>query len=181
MLRAEGAASVGSAPLADPFTALLYLANPFTALLYLANLFTALLITLPPFLASLSTRSGSHRGTEFKPLKWTVPGADPGGKAAQSLYQLCSCKYTCTPPLCDATRTRVHPMASIHPPARAACNRAHAARTDRNARADMSLPLKHIRAMHACTHDHAAVTKICGACGWTPGTVLPTLSDPSST
>ena len=169
MLRAEGAASVGSAPLANPFTALLYLANPFTALL----------ITLPPFFASLSTRSGSHRGTEFKPLKWTVPGADPGGKAAQSLYQLCSCKYTCTPPLCDATRTRVHP--SARPPARAACNRAHTACTDCNARADMSLPLKHIRAMHACTHDHAAVTKICSACGWTPGTVLPTLSDPSST
>ena len=40
---------------------------------------------------------GSHRGTGFKPLKWTVP------PTPQTLYQLCGCKYTKDPPFCDAT------------------------------------------------------------------------------
>ena len=41
--------------------------------------------------------SGSHIGTGIVPLKWTVPDKP------QSLYQLCACKYTKSPPYCDAT------------------------------------------------------------------------------
>ncbi|KAI8908798.1 hypothetical protein DFJ77DRAFT_129695 [Powellomyces hirtus] len=41
----------------------------------------------------------SHRGTEFKPLKWKVPDKQ------QTLYSICNCKYTRDPPFCDATHT----------------------------------------------------------------------------
>ncbi|CAF2939793.1 unnamed protein product, partial [Rotaria sp. Silwood2] len=40
---------------------------------------------------------GSHKGTSFRPLKWTVPERN------QSVYLLCVCKYTKCPPICDAT------------------------------------------------------------------------------
>ncbi|CAF4164144.1 unnamed protein product [Rotaria sp. Silwood2] len=42
-------------------------------------------------------KSGSHKGTSFRPLKWTVPERN------QSVYLLCVCKYTKCPPICDAT------------------------------------------------------------------------------
>lgn len=45
---------------------------------------------------------GSHKGTPFEPLKWTVPGTKKDGKA-QTLYSICACKYTQDPPYCDAT------------------------------------------------------------------------------
>ena len=41
--------------------------------------------------------SGSHKGTPFHPLKWTVP------EHVQTVYLLCACKYTRHPPICDAT------------------------------------------------------------------------------
>ncbi|XP_006812323.1 uncharacterized protein LOC102809578 [Saccoglossus kowalevskii] len=44
---------------------------------------------------------GSHKGTGFRPLKWTVP------KKQQTLYQLCACKHTKVPPYCDATHTNL--------------------------------------------------------------------------
>ncbi|KAI9104663.1 hypothetical protein DFS34DRAFT_604004 [Phlyctochytrium arcticum] len=37
----------------------------------------------------------AHKGTPFKPLRWTVPND-------QSLYSICNCKYTTNPPYCDA-------------------------------------------------------------------------------
>lgn len=40
---------------------------------------------------------GSHKGTSFRPLKWTVP------EKAQTVYLICACKYTRSPPICDAT------------------------------------------------------------------------------
>jgi len=39
----------------------------------------------------------SHKGTSFRPLKWTVPDK------AQTVYLICACKYTRSPPICDAT------------------------------------------------------------------------------
>lgn len=38
---------------------------------------------------------GSHKGTEFIPLKYTA-------SASTTLY-FCGCKHTKTPPLCDGT------------------------------------------------------------------------------
>ncbi len=35
---------------------------------------------------------GSHKGTGFKPLKWVVP------EKQQSIYSVCNCKYTSSPP-----------------------------------------------------------------------------------
>jgi len=49
---------------------------------------------------------GSHVGTGFRPLIWTVPGTIKDGKA-QSMYQICACKYTKNPPYCDATRKKI--------------------------------------------------------------------------
>ncbi|KAK3606672.1 hypothetical protein CHS0354_029582 [Potamilus streckersoni] len=43
---------------------------------------------------------GSHKGTGFKPLKWTV-------SKSQTRFQICACKYTKDPPYCDATHTNV--------------------------------------------------------------------------
>lgn len=43
---------------------------------------------------------GSHKGTGFQPLKWTVD-------KTQSLYQICACKYTESPPYCDGTHTNL--------------------------------------------------------------------------
>eukprot|EP00112_Aurelia_sp_Birch-Aquarium-sp1_P007704 Seg1841.6 transcript_id=Seg1841.6/GoldUCD/mRNA.D3Y31 product="CDGSH iron-sulfur domain-containing protein 3 mitochondrial" protein_id=Seg1841.6/GoldUCD/D3Y31 len=44
---------------------------------------------------------GSHKGTGFEPLKWTVP------TKAQTTYELCACKHTECPPLCDGSHTKV--------------------------------------------------------------------------
>ncbi|CAF4255968.1 unnamed protein product, partial [Rotaria sordida] len=41
--------------------------------------------------------TGSHKGTSFRPLKWTVPEHN------QTVYLICACKYTRCPPICDAT------------------------------------------------------------------------------
>ncbi|KAI9139362.1 hypothetical protein BKA69DRAFT_1117002 [Paraphysoderma sedebokerense] len=43
----------------------------------------------------------SHIGTGFQPLKWVVPEKN------QSMYAICNCKYTKSPPYCDATHTLV--------------------------------------------------------------------------
>ena len=43
---------------------------------------------------------GSHTGTGIKPVKWIVP-------KKQTLYQVCACKYTKSPPYCDATHTNL--------------------------------------------------------------------------
>ncbi|CAD5113115.1 DgyrCDS2305 [Dimorphilus gyrociliatus] len=43
---------------------------------------------------------GSHIGTPFKPLKWTVP-------KDQSIHAICSCKYTKSPPYCDGTHVNL--------------------------------------------------------------------------
>ena len=48
------------------------------------------------FISSL----GSHVGTGFKPLKWTV-------EKEQVLHQICACKYTRDPPYCDATHSNL--------------------------------------------------------------------------
>lgn len=40
---------------------------------------------------------GSHQGTSFRPLKWTVP------EKVQTVYLICACKYTRHAPICDAT------------------------------------------------------------------------------
>ncbi|PAA65891.1 hypothetical protein BOX15_Mlig014691g1, partial [Macrostomum lignano] len=37
----------------------------------------------------------------YKPLAWTVPDKP------QALYQLCNCKYTKSPPLCDGSHTNL--------------------------------------------------------------------------
>ncbi|CAF0764494.1 unnamed protein product [Didymodactylos carnosus] len=42
---------------------------------------------------------GSHVETKFCPLKWIVP------ENKQTLYSICACKYTKSPPYCDATHT----------------------------------------------------------------------------
>ncbi|KJE88819.1 hypothetical protein CAOG_00400 [Capsaspora owczarzaki ATCC 30864] len=44
---------------------------------------------------------GAHAGTDFKPLRWTVP------ERQQAVFQLCACKYTKSPPYCDATHTNL--------------------------------------------------------------------------
>ena len=35
-------------------------------------------------------------------MKWTVPGTIKDGKN-QRMYSICNCKYTKSPPFCDAT------------------------------------------------------------------------------
>jgi hypothetical protein len=40
---------------------------------------------------------GSHIGTPFTPLIWTVPGTLKDNKP-QRLYSICMCKYTSSPP-----------------------------------------------------------------------------------
>ena len=49
--------------------------------------------------------SGSHIGTGIKPLKWKIPHT-------QTLYQLCVCKYTKSPPYCDGTHTNLPSVVS---------------------------------------------------------------------
>ncbi|KAJ3266825.1 Ragulator complex protein lamtor2 [Chytriomyces hyalinus] len=44
----------------------------------------------------------SHKGTRFRPLKWTVGGTKKDG-GSQTLYSICNCKYTMDPPYCDAS------------------------------------------------------------------------------
>jgi len=43
---------------------------------------------------------GSHKGTGFTPVKWTVPND-------QSINDICLCKHTKTPPFCDGTHTNL--------------------------------------------------------------------------
>ena len=42
---------------------------------------------------------GSHKGTEFNPVKFTV--------AAEEKKWLCGCKRTGTPPFCDGTHKKL--------------------------------------------------------------------------
>ncbi|XP_065068847.1 CDGSH iron-sulfur domain-containing protein 3, mitochondrial-like [Rhopilema esculentum] len=44
---------------------------------------------------------GSHKGTGFLPIKWTVP------EKFQTQYELCACKHTASPPLCDGSHIKV--------------------------------------------------------------------------
>ena len=76
--------------------------------------------------------SGSHKGTGFKPMKWKVP-------ETQTLYQICACKYTKSPPFCDGT----HSMLPIEV-------------TERQ---------KTCPKQEAC---HKDSTKLCTGCGWVP-------------
>lgn len=39
---------------------------------------------------------GTHKGTGFRSLKWTVP-------STQAVYSVCQCKHTKNPPYCDGT------------------------------------------------------------------------------
>lgn len=41
---------------------------------------------------------GSHKGTEFTPVKFDITEAKP--------YHLCGCKQTSTPPYCDGTHKK---------------------------------------------------------------------------
>ncbi len=42
---------------------------------------------------------GSHAGTDFSPLEFTVD--------EKKKYGLCGCKHTQTPPMCDATHRKL--------------------------------------------------------------------------
>jgi len=54
----------------------------------------------PPVVPWRAATEG-HKGTKFAPLKWVCP------EVPQTLYPICSCKYTERPPYCDGSRTRV--------------------------------------------------------------------------
>ncbi|ESN98836.1 hypothetical protein HELRODRAFT_188924 [Helobdella robusta] len=43
---------------------------------------------------------GSHKGTGFSSMPWTVP-------EDQKEYYICQCKHTKTPPYCDGTHTNL--------------------------------------------------------------------------
>ena len=69
---------------------------------------------------------GSHAGTPFEPMAWTVP-------KTQTMFSICGCKRTADPPFCDGSHVR--PRFSILPcrlgPALAlCCGRSHSADTD---------------------------------------------------
>lgn len=40
---------------------------------------------------------GSHKGIDFKPVKWKVP-------ENQKMFSICNCKYTKVPPFTDAPK-----------------------------------------------------------------------------
>lgn len=97
--------------------------------------FSSLLITIT---------AGAHVGTDFKPLRWTVPGTLADGKP-QSLYQICSCKYTKSPPYCDATHTNL-PLNVLK--AQRECSQQ--------------------QANHVKLDSNGNENKICSSCGWVP-------------
>ncbi|KAF5395110.1 CDGSH iron-sulfur domain-containing protein 3 mitochondrial [Paragonimus heterotremus] len=45
---------------------------------------------------------GSHKPTQFKPLRWTVPSAN-SEQSKPIVHAICQCKYTSKPPYCDGT------------------------------------------------------------------------------
>ncbi|KAJ3067805.1 hypothetical protein HDU98_008987 [Podochytrium sp. JEL0797] len=46
--------------------------------------------------ASAKRNLESHKGTNFKPLRWKP-------KSEQTIFSICNCKYTSTPPYCDGS------------------------------------------------------------------------------
>lgn len=51
-------------------------------------------------ISGIWTLLGSHKGTGFHSLKWTVP-------STQTRHEICNCKHTKSPPYCDGTHTNL--------------------------------------------------------------------------